>query len=224
MNTHSQLWLYFLVVSGVIILPGMDMAYVLGNSLTGGRRAGFAAVAGIVAGGIYHMVITATGVSIVLKLFPAAFDAMLIAGAAYVAWIGWSILRASSFSVPSLSKATRTPSQSFFGAMATNLLNPKAYIFMLAIFPQFIDTGDAARGSIWVQAASLWVITAATQIGVYGTLALTAGGAQSALAVRPKLNVLMSRAVGVILMAAASLTLFSGLASAHGISICCHCA
>jgi threonine/homoserine/homoserine lactone efflux protein len=59
MGHAPQLWLYFLVVLGVIVLPGLDMAFVLASALVGGQRNGLAAVAGIVAGGACHMVMGA---------------------------------------------------------------------------------------------------------------------------------------------------------------------
>ncbi len=208
MSDTANLWLYFLVVSGVIILPGMDMAFVMGSSMTGGRRAGLAAVAGIVAGGACHMLIGATGISVVLTLVPAAFTVMLLAGAAYIAWVGWSLIRVSSLTGPALVTGARSGTQSFFRAMATCLLNPKAYVFMLAIFPQFVH---AERGSVWAQAGVLALITAAVQIAVYGVLALAAAQAQTALATRPRTNAWMAKGVGAVLIAAAALTLYGGL-------------
>lgn len=209
MSASTNLWLYFLVVAGVIILPGMDMAFVMGSSMTGGRRAGFAAVAGIVAGGLCHMLIGATGVSVILKLVPAAFTAMLLVGSAYIAWIGWSLIRVNSLAAPTPSQAKRSAIQSFFRAMATCLLNPKAYIFMLAIFPQFVH---AESGPIWAQAGVLAIITAATQIVVYGSLAMLAVRAQAALSTRPQANAWMAKAVGLILIVAAVLTVYGGMA------------
>ena len=55
MEHFSHLWLFFLMVLGIIVLPGLDMAFVLASSLTSGRRAGLVAVAGIVAGGMCHV-------------------------------------------------------------------------------------------------------------------------------------------------------------------------
>jgi threonine/homoserine/homoserine lactone efflux protein len=212
MNTTSQLWIYFLLVFGVIILPGMDMAFVLGSSISGGRRSGMAAVAGMVAGGICHMIIGATGISVVLNLYPAAFNTLLFGGALYIAWIGWSMIRVKSLNTPTLATGRRSMQQSFLRAMATCLLNPKAYMFMLAVFPQFVD---AARGSIWAQAAVLSLITAATQIAIYGGLALTASRAYTALETRPDLNAWLAKTVGMVLIGAALLTLCSGIKGWH---------
>lgn len=212
MHTSTQLWLYFVLVFGVILLPGMDMAFVLGSSISGGRRAGMAAVGGMVAGGVCHMIIGATGISVVLTLFPAAFNVLLFVGALYVAWIGWSIIRVKSLNAPTLATGSRSMQQNFFRAMATCLLNPKAYVFMLAVFPQFVD---AARGSIWSQAAVLSLITAATQIAIYGSLALTASRAYAALETRPDLNAWLAKTVGVVLIGAALLTVCSSIKALH---------
>lgn len=208
MGETSNLWLYFLVISGVIILPGMDMAYVMGSSMKGGYRAGFAAVAGTVVGGICHMIIGATGVSAVLTLIPWAYNAMLIAGATYIAWLGWGLIRVNSLAGPDAGQGTANLQKSFIGALATCMLNPKAYVFMLAIFPQFIRRdGD----SIWIQTSVLSLITAGTQMIVYGAVAIMAVRAQQVLANKPRTNAILAKGIGALLITAALLTLYSGL-------------
>ncbi|UXI68379.1 LysE family translocator [Tahibacter amnicola] len=93
MQHLMHLWLFFLVVFAVIVLPGMDMAYVMASGLVGGRRHGLLAVAGIVIGGVIHVAAAALGVGLLLKLVPGVFNAVLLAGATYMAWIGLSLLR-----------------------------------------------------------------------------------------------------------------------------------
>jgi threonine/homoserine/homoserine lactone efflux protein len=209
MTQSANLWLYFVVVSGVIILPGMDMAFVMGSSLTGGRRAGLAAVAGIVTGGICHMVIGATGVGVLLKLIPAAFNFLLLAGTTYIAWIGLALIRANSLVAQSPTIGANSTKQSFFRAMVTCLLNPKAIMFMLAIFPQFVN---AERGPIWAQATMLGLITAGTQIAVYGGLALAAAQMKTTLASRPELNARIAKSVGLLLIGISGLTFYNFIA------------
>ncbi|MGH8401202.1 MAG: LysE family transporter, partial [Gammaproteobacteria bacterium] len=80
--THvAHLWLFFVLVFGIVILPGMDMAYVMGSALVGGTRTGLSAVTGIVAGAICHVTMAVLGISVLLKLIPGAFNVMLLAGA-----------------------------------------------------------------------------------------------------------------------------------------------
>jgi threonine/homoserine/homoserine lactone efflux protein len=208
MDSTANLWLYFVVVFGIIALPGLDMAFVMANSLLGGRRAGLAAVAGIVAGGFCHLLMGALGVALVMQLWPALFKVMLLAGAAYIAWMGWTFLRSSDVFTPGAGKEVLAPPVIFRRAMLTSLLNPKAYIFMLAIFPQFLH---ADQGPVWVQSGVLGAITAGTQAAVYGALALAAAQATQWFARNPGAAVLTSRAIGVLLLGTAALSIAQAL-------------
>jgi threonine/homoserine/homoserine lactone efflux protein len=204
MNGSTTLWLYFVLVFGIIALPGLDMAYVLANALTGGRGAGLAAVGGIVAGGVCHIAMGALGVAAVVRLWPALFNVLLVAGAAYIAWIGWHLARAGATTLAVRTDAPAQPAASvFLKGMATCLLNPKAYVFMLAVFPQFLKP---AQGPIWAQAAALGLITAGTQAGVYGGVALLAQRAGGALGA----SRLATRAVGMLLVGTGIVTVAQG--------------
>ena len=203
----AHLWLFFVMVFGVVLLPGLDMAYVVACSLVGGKRSGLAATAGVIAGGACHVLMGALGIMAVLKLVPAAFNGVLLAGAAYIAWIGVSLLRsrAAFGALPSTSARTRTAT--FGQGMATCLLNPKAYLFMLAVFPQFLKP---EYGPLWLQALVLWAIIAGCQAGVYGGMALAGDRVRGWLEARPAANLLVARGVGALLLAAALFTAWEG--------------
>lgn len=109
MDQTAHLWVFFAMV-GVVLLPGLDMAFVLASALVGGRRSGLAATGGIVAGGVCHVTMSAFGILAVLKLFPAAFNAVLIVGALYIAWIGCALLRSDAV-FDEVPLATVLPSQ-----------------------------------------------------------------------------------------------------------------
>lgn len=206
MGESAHLWLFFLVVFGVIALPGMDMAFMLASSVTGGKPAGAAAVAGIVAGGICHVLMGALGIAAVLAVWPALFNTVLVAGALYIGWIGWSLLRVDSAITLPAHQGKRRGSV-FAQGMLTCLLNPKAYVFMLAIFPQFLRPGE---GSIWLQAGALGLITAGTQAGVYGAVAMMSFRARDWLSTGGKGSVLAARSVGALLIGAAIVTVVQG--------------
>lgn len=207
MTGFSHLWLFFVVVLGVVLLPGLDMAYVLGSALTGGRRQGLTAVAGMVAGGACHVAVGALGLSALIAFVPSAFNAVLVAGSLYVAWIGISVLRSEGRFGTGAGLAPRPLGATFRQAWLTNLLNPKAYAFMLAIFPQFLRP---AYGTLWVQAVVLGAIIAVTQAGVYGGVALTAAGMREWLARNPAVGTTVNRVVGATLIAAAAATAMEG--------------
>jgi threonine/homoserine/homoserine lactone efflux protein len=205
----AQLSLFFVLVFGVVALPGLDMAYVLGSSLAGGRGKGFAALMGVVAGGACHVLMTALGISVVLRLVPGLFNAMLLAGALYIAWIGLSLLRsdASGNLAQRDGMVVQSWWRTFRQGMLTCLLNPKAYLFMLAVFPQFLQPG---RGGLWLQVLVLWLVIAANQLGVYGGLALLAGRVRDWMLLRPAAGAMAARCVGVLLLGAAAFTGIEG--------------
>jgi threonine/homoserine/homoserine lactone efflux protein len=198
-----HLVLFFGLVFGIVVLPGLDMAYVLASALTGGRAGGLSALLGVITGGMCHVTMGALGVAVVLRTVPAAFNALLVAGALYIGWIGLSLLR---------SEALFTATEAVAGSRAavfrrgatTNLLNPKAYLFSLAIFPQFMRP---EWGPIWNQAVVLWAIIATVQAGVYGSVALAAAGVRARLERSPRGQRALARAVGGLLVAAALATI-----------------
>lgn len=200
------LWLFFLLVAGIVALPGLDMTFILASTLVGGRRAGFAAIAGIVAGGIVHVVMATLGIAVVLQVLPKAFNAMLVAGSAYMAWIGWTIVR-SDIAVGDTAAERSWPATFRRGAL-TNLLNPKAYVFTLAVFPQFMRR---EYGPLWIQAAEMSAIIMATQTSIYGAVALAAGRVRGWLARSPAARVAVARAVGALLIVLSVGTLLCGV-------------
>lgn len=208
METSPHLWLFFLMVFGIIVLPGMDMAFVAASALGGGKRAGGFAVAGIVAGGVCHVAASALGIGLLIHMFPAIFNAVLLVGAVYIAWIGIALLRgASSPGEMPVARSAGDPWATFRQAALTSLLNPKAYLFMFAVFPQFLQPN---RGAVWSQSAVLSLIIAVTQIAVYGSVALAAGSAQAGLGSRPQLQGWLMRGAGVMLIAGAAWTAMEG--------------
>jgi threonine/homoserine/homoserine lactone efflux protein len=203
----SHLWLYFLLVAGIIVLPGMDMAYVLASSLVDGRKAGLTAVAGIIAGGMIHIGMSGVGIGLLLMAAPRLFNALLLAGALYVAWIGQSLLRGATALGETGPAASRPLPAVFRRAVMTCLLNPKAYVFMLAVFPQFLRV---EYGPVAAQAVVLGAITSLTQGAVYGSVALGAARARAWLRANGRRQVQLGRAVGGLLLAVAAWTAVQG--------------
>jgi threonine/homoserine/homoserine lactone efflux protein len=114
----DHLWLFALFVIGIVVVPGMDMAFVLASSLVDGRRAGFAAVAGLVAGGAVHVAMGALGVGLLLQVMPAAFNVLLVCGALYVAWMGVGLWRSPATLTQVQQAESSPPSRTFGRAMA----------------------------------------------------------------------------------------------------------
>jgi threonine/homoserine/homoserine lactone efflux protein len=208
MTYTENLWLFFTLLFGIIVVPGMDMIFVLANALTRGRTAGLAATAGIMLGGLVHSLYGAIGVGLLASLMPVLFRPLLILGALYMAWIGISLIR-SSITVDHVGPAdTRSNWEAFRRGAVTCLINPKAYLFMLAVYPQFLrpDFGPLAP-----QAAVMAAMTAATQLAIYGGLAVAAGRARTLLVGNSDATIWVGRIAGLLLLAVSLLTLWEGV-------------
>jgi threonine/homoserine/homoserine lactone efflux protein len=207
MTYMENLWLFFLLLTGIIVVPGMDMMFVLANALTRGRRAGLAATFGLMVGGACHTVFGTVAVAGLSKLIPAIYGPMLMIGSAYMAWIGLSLAR-SSIVVDTVDAGALRSSRAVFGqGIVTCLLNPKAWLFILAVYPQFMTP---AYGPLVPQALVMGVMTVAVQCVVYGGLALMAARGRDGLITNPALTIWVGRVAGLLLVAIAAITLLRG--------------
>ena len=207
MSYPEALWIFFVLLAGIIIVPGMDMIFVLANALTGGQRAGLTATFGIMTGGAFH---TAFGVFAVVglsQLIPQLYAPMLLAGSAYMIWMGLTLARSSITVNPVEASASRSLITIFSRAILTCVLNPKAWLFVLAVYPQFIKP---AFGPLWSQALVIGVMVAAVQFAVYGGLGLMASRGRDTVVGNPRLTIWTGRIAGLLLVATALFTMWRG--------------
>lgn len=132
------------------VTPGPDMLYVIGRSTAQGWRAGAAAALGIGAGCFVHIAAAALGLSAVLAASATAFTFVKIIGAAYLVYVGISLVLSSRASTQGTTAATLAPAGAravFVQGFFTNVLNPKVALFFLAFVPQFISA-DAAHKAL----------------------------------------------------------------------------
>jgi threonine/homoserine/homoserine lactone efflux protein len=141
----------FALVAGLLTLvPGLDTALVLRSSISRSRRFAFATAAGINTGAMIWGAAAAVGVSALLAASELAYRALTIAGAAYMMWLGLSLLRKSlrhgKLTAPA--RQAEWPAagkdsllRGWLTGTGTNLLNPKVGVFYIATIPQFIPAG-----------------------------------------------------------------------------------
>ncbi len=209
--TYAQnLWIFSVLLFGIIIVPGMDMFFVIANALTGGRARGLSATAGVMLGGVFHTVFAAVCVGVLTTLPAYVFITILLAGAAYMAWIGWTLVR-SSITVSSLGQNGAASLQQAFGqGFVTCVLNPKAYMFTLAVYPQFLLS---KFGSMLGQALILGLITIVVQGAVYGGLGLAAAKSRDFLTGYPSVTTWIGRGAGAVFLMVAGWTVVRVLTS-----------
>ena len=133
MADHSLL-AWTLLSVGLVLTPGPDTMLVAGHAARGGVRAGMAAVTGVVLGGLWYMALCG---------FPTLFTVVKIAGAIYLAWLGFKLIRGAIQPAPA-TEAAPALGKPFWQGLLTTALNPKVALFFLAILPQFVGTGPDA--------------------------------------------------------------------------------
>lgn len=154
------------IVSGLLlnITPGPDTLYILGRSASQGWRGGAVAALGIGAGLFVHTFAAAVGLSALLAASATAFTILKWVGAAYLVYVGVSLLHAS----PAPQQPVPAPhavkmKTVFLQGFLTNVLNPKVALFFLAFLPQFVDPGASNKalaflflGFVFIFNGTLW--------------------------------------------------------------------
>lgn len=130
----------------LLLIPGPAVLYILNRTLSDGRRAGLAAVAGLEVGDLIQASLAALGLSAVLATSAGLFDAVKWAGVAYLVYTGVRTLTAAPTALL-LDAPTVSARHSFRQGIIVNALNPKTALFFLSIFPQFVN-GDASNAKL----------------------------------------------------------------------------
>jgi len=139
-------WLTFVTATILINLsPGPDMAFMLGQTIRGGRTLGFAAMLGMWLAAAIHAVVAAFGLSAILLASSSAYTVMKWIGAIYLIWLGVQALRSRGSAIlpdsNSESDAVNSVSRVFRQGFFVSLLNPKVALFFMAFLPQFVVPG-----------------------------------------------------------------------------------
>ncbi|MEV0535510.1 leucine efflux protein LeuE [Kitasatospora sp. NPDC050463] len=146
----NDLATYILGALVIILLPGPNSLYVLSVAARKGVRTGYTAAAGVFVGDFTLISLTSLGAASLLEANPAVFAVVKFGGAAYLLWIGVGMLRAArqlwrehraAAAAPESAEAAAPESteRPFRRALVISLLNPKAILFLLSFFTQFVD-------------------------------------------------------------------------------------
>jgi threonine/homoserine/homoserine lactone efflux protein len=138
----AGLWLFFMALAVVYLLPGPDMILLLQTGARQGKGAALATAVGLAIARGCHVALAALGLAALFKTAPWTFDVVRLAGAAYMLWIGIQCLRTTM--LPNLNAAHQANADTRWReavqrGLLTNLLNPKALLFCSVLLPQFIN-------------------------------------------------------------------------------------
>jgi len=194
--TPLQCYIAFALAAGVLtVTPGLDTALVLRTTVVDGRRRALETMLGIVAGCCVWGTVASIGLGALLAVSSIAYDAMRIAGAIYLCWLGLRMLARPRDAVFAMTDRGKGGGW-FLRGLLTNLLNPKVGVFYVTFLPQFVPAGypvvatslaftliHAAEGALWL-----------------GALACAAGSLGSWLR-RPAVVRSLDRLTGAVLVA-----------------------
>ena len=172
MPDPSRLALFVGAALLLLVVPGPSVLYIVTQSVSHGRRAGIASVAGITTGTLVHIAAATVGLSALLASSAVAFDVVKYLGAAYLIVIGVRRLAGLERAQEERARGTRDLGRLYRQGIVVNTLNPKTALFFLAFLPQFVDP---SRGVAWVQVLLLGLLFATLGCMSDGIWALVAG-------------------------------------------------
>ncbi|GAA0952033.1 leucine efflux protein LeuE [Nonomuraea longicatena] len=145
----NDIWQFVIGALLIILLPGPNSLYVLSLAARRGVRQGYRAAAGVFVGDSVLMVLAAAGAASLMRSTPEIFMIVQYAGAGYLAWIGFQMIRGAvrAWRSPervSAAQDEREEAAPFRKALVVSLLNPKAILFFVSFFVQFVDPAYGA--------------------------------------------------------------------------------
>jgi threonine/homoserine/homoserine lactone efflux protein len=193
-------WSAFLAAALLLnISPGPDMAFILGHTVRGGRRAGAAAMLGIWTGACGHVLLAVLGLSAVVAASAEAFAAVKWIGVAYLVWLGIKSLRSDGGTLRIRGDGgPRSVASVFRQGVFIDLLNPKVATFFLAFLPQFVVRG---QGPVWAQSLLHGLLIIVVAALVEPPLILAGDRLSARLRQSRALRVRLDRMMGTVLLA-----------------------
>ncbi|MGQ4432046.1 LysE family translocator [Streptomyces sp. SAS_260] len=197
----------FLAVDLLLVFtPGADWAYAISAGLRG--RSVVPAVTGLIAGHAAYALVAVAGLAVIVANSPTALTALTVAGAGYLLWLGWGVLRQPAVPTAAADESADTSRlQAVLKGAGTSGLNPKALLLYFSLFPQFIHP------------ATGWPVAA--QTGLLSTVHLTACAvvylgvgllSRTVLSTRPSAALAVTRVSGAMMIAIGGFLLVEGLA------------
>jgi threonine/homoserine/homoserine lactone efflux protein len=185
--------LTFLGLSVLLILtPGPNQALLTGRVLSGGRRAGFAAVRGLAAGMAVHVAAATAGLSALLASSAQVFGVVKVLGGLYLLWLGIAAIRRARRPVEAQARRSGSP---FRDGLLSMTLNPKVGVYFVAVVPQFVAPGPGAS----LRVALLLVVYGALCL-VFWTAFVVGLHHARELVRRPRVRAWTERVTGVALI------------------------
>ncbi|MEQ1516908.1 MAG: leucine efflux protein LeuE [Usitatibacteraceae bacterium] len=199
----TDLTTYIIGTIFIILLPGPNSLYVLSVAAKRGVKAGYQGAAAVVVGDTVLMFLAAAGIGSLLSAYPDVFTVIKYAGGAYLAWVGIQLIRGAVArwregdveTIASVEISSQDASHPFKRALAISLVNPKAILFFVSFFIQFVDPAYAHPA---LSFAVLGAILQVVSLIYLSALILIGARAAAAFRRRNRLSAAMTGGVGTL--------------------------
>ena len=187
-------WALFALTSTLIELtPGPNMAYLAIVGVSQGRKPGYAAVAGVSLGLAIVGLAAALGLAAVINASPLLNQGLRWGGVIYLLWLAYDGWRDAGEEIEHAPLGSSNALY-FRRGLITNLLNPKAAVFYIAVLPGFVEPAGAVMPQTLILSATY--VAAATLIH---TAIVTAAGAARPLLEDPRRSKIVRRTLSIAL-------------------------
>lgn len=176
---YDILLAFSLATATLAVSPGPDNIFVLIQSITNGKRYGFATIAGLMTGCLVHTTLLAFGVSILIKNSPVVFSGIKLFGALYLLFLAYKVFKSGNTIALNTKRADKKSLSALFcQGFIMNVLNPKVTIFFLAFFPGFLFSDELSTVGQFYTLGFLFIFVSTM---IFGGIALLAGTVASYL-------------------------------------------
>ncbi|WP_312282543.1 LysE family translocator [Pseudescherichia sp.] len=191
--------LFALSVFLLSVTPGPDMAYVIGQSVANGRRAGIISAAGVALGSCTHAVASAVGLTALITASPLMFTIIKYLGAAYLMYLGSKMIlgtftkQTTNHSNADTVRTKATLTNLLSKGFITTLTNPKVLLFFISFFPQFVSPGGENHTASFLILGMAYALIAFLTDAAF---AILAGSAADTVSQNRGLQKILDRIVG----------------------------
>ncbi len=170
-NMELSAWIAYVATAIVFSLaPGSGTVNSISNGINFGTKRSLAAVAGLQVGLAIHIMLVGAGIGALVAKSATAFAVIKWVGVLYLVWLGIQKWRDTQALSVSQEGNLQAPSKLFKQAILVNLTNPKSIVFLVALFPQFLNPSMPQAPQLLILGVTTIVIDGAVMIG-YTSLA-----------------------------------------------------
>lgn len=179
------------------VTPGPSIAYVMSRTFGQGRKAGIVSALGLGTGSLLHAIGATLGLSAVIAYSPLAYAVVTYVGAAYLVYLGVSLLRQRTTMVADAGPPPVSLRRVYWQGVLTEVLNPKIALFFLSFLPQFVDP---TRGSLAGQTLFFGLLFHVTGVPINMLIAVAGSAIAAVFSRNPLLEGIRQWLSGMVLI------------------------